>query len=362
MAYSLAWAALCVAAASLLCTVEPADAIKRRPNGCDWIGGDFAEPGEDIFNTGCGHGGARRPIRPAPPKDEPPKSLDRLDARAPLNHGASTRKSIGKGIERFAIAGALAYGLDGGGRLWRFELASKDSKLISPSVVSFRVAEAGPLFVLERDGTLWRSKDDGSDRAFIDHEIADFQPAGDVLYLLGTDKKLSRLSADGKSRDAVDENVSAFQAIDAKTVFVLGTDGALWREHGNMHDRAKIGQPVAAFAYLADADTTYVLTPSHFLWRQKGTETSKQVDQDVAAFHAADAHLVYVLATDARLWQERGDRSGAALVDGDVAVKLGPAAFQFASKGDIDDQAIYMLDRKHELWAETMPGPLGHDK
>jgi hypothetical protein len=104
------------------------------------------------------------------------------------------------------------------------------------------------------------------------------------------------------------------------------------------------------------------LTPSHFLWRQTGTEAPRQVDHDVAAFHTVDMNLAYVLATDARLWQELGDRSQAVLVDGDLAVKSGAAAFQFASKGDVAGQAVYVLDRKHGLWAETMPSARGGGK
>lgn len=92
--------------------------------------------------------------------------------------------------------------------------------------------------------------------------------------------------------------------------------GALWRETGDSHNRVKVGQPIAAFEYVADGDTTYVLTPGHVLWRQNGADTSRQVDHDVAAFHAVDMNFVYVLATDGRLWQELGDRSQAVLVDG----------------------------------------------
>ena len=73
-----------------------------------------------------------------------------------------------------------------------------------------------------------------------------------------------------------------------------------------------------------------------------------------------DANVVYVLATDGRLWQELEDRSQAALVDGDLAVKLGAGAFQFISKGDVEGQVVYMLDRKHELWGETMSSARGH--
>jgi hypothetical protein len=351
----------------LLCLPEQAQAAKRRPTGCDWIGGDFAEPGEIIFRQGCHRGGIRRRAgggirrhvaNRAQESDNPPKLLDRLDARAPVNYGASTRKSIGAGIERFAIVGRrIAYGLDGAGRLWRFTLGTRDSMMVGQSVIQFRATERGSLYIVEKDGTLWRAESDGSNRIFRDHEVADFQPVGDVEYVRGKDNRLWRMHAGGNNRDPVDENVAAFQAIDAALVFVLGTDGALWREVGNFNNRAKLAQPVAAFEYVVAGDTAYVLTPDHVLWRQRGKDKAEQVDHDVAAFHAVDMNRLYVLASDGRLWQERGDRSQAVLVDGDLALRLGAGAFQFVGSSDIGGQTIYLLDRKHELWAETMPAP-----
>ncbi len=358
--WSLMPAALAIAALGISGLSDLAQAAKRRPNGCDWIGGDFAEPGEVIFNTGCRGGGGRHVAGTAVPRDEPPKLLDRVSARAPLDYGATTRKSIGKGIERFQVVdGRIAYGLDSGGRLWRVTLGGTDAAAVAQSVNRFRALETGPLFVLEKDGTLWQMAGDGGSKTFIDHQVHDFQPAKDLVYVVGTDKRLWRLHADGKGRDLVDENVAAFQAIDATLVFVLGTDGALWRETGDSQHRVKVAGPVTAFAYVADGDTAYVLTPAHVLWRQRGAGAPEQVDHDVAAFRTVDMNLVYVLATDGRLWQELGDRSQAVLVDGDLAVKSGADAFQFASAGDLDRQAIYVLDRKHELWAETMPSARG---
>jgi hypothetical protein len=347
--------ALVIGAIFISTLVLPAEAEKRRPNGCDWIGGDFAEPGEIIFNTGCG-AGVRRPSGPAQPKDEPPKLLDRVSARAPVNFGASTRQAIGAGIERFQIVGGkVAYGLDGGGHLWRFVLGGKDSTMVAPSIDRFSATDAGDLFLLEKDGTLWRASDDGSNRVFLDHGVANFQPRGDLVYILGTDKRLWRLHADGKTRDPVDQNVAGFQAVDASLVLVLGTDSALWRETGDFTHRVEVGRPIAAFDYVADGDATYVLTPNHILWRKRGTDAPEQVDHDVAAFHAVDKNLVYVLASDGRLWQEPGDRAHAVLVDGDLAVKSGAAAFQFSDTGGANGQAVYVLDRKHGLWAETRP-------
>ena len=139
----------------------------------------------------------------------------------------------------------------------------------------FRATAAGPLFVLEKDGTLWRAEDDGSKQTFLEHEVNDFQPVGDLVDVATTDKRLWRLRPDGHGRDLIDQNVAAFQAVSATLVFVLGTDGALWRETGDFHSRVKVAQPVSAFEYVADGDTAYVLTPSHVLWRQKGAGDSR---------------------------------------------------------------------------------------
>src|SRR5271168_4319783 len=88
MTISILRLALCVGAIGLMCLIDPAHAFKRRPTGCDWIGGDFADPATSIFRRGgChgGRGGHRRLGRAVQQSDEPPKLLDRLEARAPLN-------------------------------------------------------------------------------------------------------------------------------------------------------------------------------------------------------------------------------------------------------------------------------------
>ncbi|MGA9322425.1 MAG: hypothetical protein WBW06_15355, partial [Xanthobacteraceae bacterium] len=171
--------ALLAGAIGLVCLVDEAQAFKRRPTGCDWIGGDFADPATSIFRRGGCHGGGghRRLARPVQQPDEPPKLLDRFEVRAPVNYGANTRKSIGAGIERFEIVGGtVAYGLDGGARLWRFALGGNDSAKVAQSVSQFRVTEAGQLFVLATDGTLWRAEGDGSQATLLDHTVGDFQP------------------------------------------------------------------------------------------------------------------------------------------------------------------------------------------
>jgi hypothetical protein len=68
----------------------------------------------------------------------------------------------------------------------------------------------------------------------------------------------------------VDGNVAAFQALDANTAFVLGTDGNLWREQ-----------------------VTGAVPPPRV-----------QLDGNVADFRVLDASTVFVVGTDRKLWRE----------------------------------------------------------
>jgi hypothetical protein len=61
-------------------------------------------------------------------------------------------------------------------------------------------------------------------------------------------------------------------------------------------------------------------------------------------------HLAYVLGRDGRLWQELGGRDQAVLVDRDVLLTLGNAAFRVR-----DPSHIYLIGNDYKLWSETMP-------
>ena len=88
---------------------------------------------------------------------------------------------------------------------------------------------------------------------------------------------------------------TAFQAVDAAIVYVLGANGNLWREFGTynntQHPRALVDTNVRAFQAL-DSETVYVLGVNGNLWREFETYNNPQhprvlVDSNVAVPDAA---------------------------------------------------------------------------
>ena len=98
-----------------------------------------------------------------------------------------------------------------------------------------------------------------------------------VVYVLGSDGKLWRefgtYDNSSRPRVMVDANVQGFQAIDDTLVYVLGSDGKLWREFG-----------------------TY----------DNSSRPRVMVDANVKGFQAIDDTLVYVLGSDGKLWRAFG--------------------------------------------------------
>jgi len=64
------------------------------------------------------------------------------------------------------------------------------------------------------------------------------------VYVLGTDGNLWRERGSMNDRDLVDGSVRGFQAFDSRIVYVLGTDQNLWRERGSMNDRDLVDRSV----------------------------------------------------------------------------------------------------------------------
>jgi hypothetical protein len=178
-----------------------------------------------------------------------------------------------------------------------------------------------------------------------------------TVYVLGSDGNLWREFDTWNNalqpRNHVDGNVNAFQALDAHTVYVLGTDGNLWREFGTWNDarhpREHVDGNVQAFQAL-NADIAYVLGADGKLWREFGAWDNAQqprhnVDGHVRAFQALDASVVYVLGNDGRLWREFGAWNNAMQpriqVDGSVR------SFQA-----LDVDMVYVLGNNGNLWRE----------
>ena len=97
------------------------------------------------------------------------------------------------------------------------------------------------VYVRGTDTKLWRERDNGANRDFVDDSVASFQPMDSsypgLVYVLGDDGNLWREWGDKNSREPVDSTAVDFQAMDDRLVYVLGNDYKLWRERGNWTDR-----------------------------------------------------------------------------------------------------------------------------
>jgi hypothetical protein len=191
---------------------------------------------------------------------------------------------------------------------------------------------------------------DGSVRAFRGFDAS-------LVYVLGTDGKLWR-EFDAwnnvlQPRQNVDNNVNAFQPLDAHIVFVLEADGTLWRDFGVWNNtrrpRNYIDGNVEAFQAL-DINIAYVLGTDGKLWREFGSWDNTQqprqyVDGHVRAFQAIDSNTTYVLGDNSNLWREFGTWNNVLQprirVDGNVR------AFQA-----LDTNVVYVLGEDGNLWRE----------
>jgi hypothetical protein len=163
-----------------------------------------------------------------------------------------------------------------------------------------------------------------------------------TVYVLGSDGKLWRETGDLNNRSQVDANVGLFSALDATTVYVLGTDRKLWRETGDLNNRTLVDSNVAAFQAL-DTTTVYVIGTDGNLWRESGTSANRVwVDGNVDKVQALDATTVYVRSRDFSLWRETGDMRTRTWVDGNV--------YQFKA---LDTSMVYVVGGNGTLWREV---------
>jgi hypothetical protein len=233
---------------------------------------------------------------------------------------------------------------------------------IDGSVRVFRGLDADTVYVLAKDGKLWRESGERNNilqpPVEVDTNVAAFQPLGGrTVYILGADGNLWRETVDAakleRPRDPVDENVRAFQALDGDTTYVLATDGNLWREtvgdDNTPPSRQAVDGHVRAFQAL-DTHVVYVLGSDGKLWREFDVWDNKesprvQVDGHVKAFHALDSRIVYVLGSDGKLWRvfDRWNNEVEPRVEVDANVK----AFQ-----PLDLRTVFVLGTDGNLWRE----------
>jgi hypothetical protein len=191
---------------------------------------------------------------------------------------------------------------------------------------------------------------DGSVRAFRGLDAS-------LVYVLGTDGKLWREFETWNNvlqpRQNVDNNVNSFQALDAQIVYVLETDGTLWRDfsvwNNTRRPRNYVDGNVQSFQAL-DINIAYVLGTDGKLWREFGSWDNTQqprqhVDGHVRAFQAIDSSITYVLGDNGNLWREFGTWNNVLQprirVDGNVR------AFQA-----LDTNVVYVLGEDGNLWRE----------
>jgi hypothetical protein len=233
---------------------------------------------------------------------------------------------------------------------------------IDGSVRGFRGLDADTVYVLAKDGKLWRESGERNNilqpPVEVDTHVAAFQPLGGrAVYVLSADGSLWRETVAAANverlRDPIHENVQAFQALDVDTTYVLETDRNLWRETvGNDNtppSREAVDGHVRAFQAL-DAHIVYVLGSDGKLWREFDVWDNKesprvQVDGHVKAFHALDSHIVYVLGSDGKLWREfdRWNNEAEPRAEVDANVK----AFQ-----PLDSRTVFVLGTDGNLWRE----------
>ena len=159
-----------------------------------------------------------------------------------------------------------------------------------------------------------------------------------VVYVLGSDGKLWRERSDMSTRSEVEANVTQFQAMNDRLVYVLGTDHRLWREQGDMHSRSVVDGNVAQFRAMNDG-VVYVLGSDGKLWRERSdVHNRSEVDDSVARFQALNDGDVYVLGRDMILWRESADMRDRSQVEGYV--------LQFQA---LNDSVVYVLRGDREL-------------
>jgi hypothetical protein len=134
--------------------------------------------------------------------------------------------------------------------------------------------------------------------------------ANDVIYVLDTDGRLWRERGIGTERDLIDQNVKAFFVNHDRNIEVLGMDGNLWRERGTWRERDLIAYNVHDVQHVKP-NPDYVLKHGD-LRRKAARDSWELIDATAQAFQAKDRRFVYVLGDDGKLWCERGtwqDRS-----------------------------------------------------
>jgi hypothetical protein len=160
------------------------------------------------------------------------------------------------------------------------------------------------------------------------------------VYVLKTDGTIWRELNDPQDRRQVDAHIAHFQAVNEGLIFVLDDRGRLWRERPKTAERDKITDNVMLFQAISYTDTFYLWLSNRDLWHDEdGSRGHKWVDGNVWDFQAINDNVVYVLGTDLTLWREPGQMAGRGQVGQNVVEFQG-----------INETLVYVLTEDGRLW------------
>ena len=152
---------------------------------------------------------------------------------------ASKRTEVDHTVKDFqAIDMNLVFVLGADGQLWRETGNAASRTIVAKDIVAFQYFPAGDtVYVQAADGVLWRKSGNGKPEQ-VDQGVAAFQAMDpQMVFVLGKDGRLWR-EIGGRAQEAalVDRDVlvtagkAAFHADDPAHVMVLGSDHKLWAE------------------------------------------------------------------------------------------------------------------------------------
>jgi hypothetical protein len=204
-------------------------------------------------------------------------------------------------------------------------------------------------YVLGTDHNLWREHNDEptdwnvKNRVWIDRDVAQFQAmfCTNVVYVLDTDGSLWREPRLQRGPKPIDQNVAQFQVVDNNTAYALHTDGSLWSEYTDNRPYPPpfpVDDRVVQFQGI-NSNLVYVLEAGGKLWHVG--DALYLVDQNVLDFQVDTHGNVYVLYTDRNLYRKYTNGKRPDWVDGNVL------AFQA-----LDETYVYVLGTDGKLWRE----------
>jgi hypothetical protein len=180
-------------------------------------------------------------------------------------------------------------------------------------------------------------------RRLIAAAVVRFQALGaDTVYVLTTDGKLWRGTIGASGGKQIESSVAEFQAVDDGHLYVQSGDGHLWLAGSDPNKRQPLAEDVAAFQAMPSG-AIYVLGRDRQLWRNAADHSGRAlVDAAVVSFQAIDDSIVGVLGSDGKLWREVGTQAHCDLI-----------ASSIASFREIGDTLYVLVATDHSLWRKT---------